>query len=941
MNRFLITTVLLPAALLAPAQTATKQHKNKSERRVPLVGNVWDSFTKARLPAHIKLMRADSTIVDSMIASLDDGIMFAVPVHGGKYIVRAECDGYEPVCMSYTMRPARRNLFMKLPDITLKRRHDDIYKEVSIDGVVVTGTKVKFAYRGDTLVYNASAFNVPDGSMLDAIVRQLPGTELKNNGDIFVNGKKIDYLLLNGKDFFSGKNKIMLENLPYFTVNEIKVYDKSTERSRFIGHDVERKDYVMDVAMKREYSRGYIANAEAAAGTKQRYMARLFGLRYTNQSRMSLFGNVNNVNENRRPGKRGDWTPANMPEGQTATKQAGADISTQTRGEKVQEHFNAVVTWSDADNTTRRSAQSFASTGDIFSRNTGNTRQKEFRIDGKNELVVTNGATFFITDEAKLEYSDGKSTAASSGTTSTGAMRDELVNRSQTMSRKNSRYLNVGNDFSLMFKLPWGDRLEAALSGEYNRTRPDDRFSGTHNEYVKQQTADVRNVYANLRRHAYQYKGKLAYVVAINNLEVEFNNYYRQNFRSSNNLNYRLDRLGNRYSSYEADMIGSLPQTADSLLMALDAANSNHYTWLRRDYEANLHASYSGKGNLLMLDLGLHRDSERMNYHHAALDTTAQRRRWVFTPSAYYSHTTRKWMYDVNLSMSNTLPDFAELMPVTNDINPLAIHVGNPDLKPTKKYRAKIGVTRRNLFKRYNASFGIEANTYRDFEGTRTSYDESTGAYTYKRDNVGDGNWNIKTRLNFSGPLDKAKLLSVDNAITFNYTKSTDFDIAYGSLPAALSRVCTSEVRDRLNITYQKADLTLTVGGDVQWRHSSGDRPNFATLNTWDYNYGATLTCKLPLGISLATDLKEFCRRGYGESYINTSDLVWNASLARSFCKGKLTLTAEAFDILHQLSSTTYAVNAQGRTETWRNTIPSYGMMKVAYKFTMAPKSKK
>ena len=70
---------------------------------------------------------------------------------------------------------------------------------------------MKLAYRGDTLVFNASAFNVPDGSMLDALIRQMPGAEMKSNGDIYVNGKKIDYLLLNGKDFFKGKNQVMLE----------------------------------------------------------------------------------------------------------------------------------------------------------------------------------------------------------------------------------------------------------------------------------------------------------------------------------------------------------------------------------------------------------------------------------------------------------------------------------------------------------------------------------------------------------------------------------------------------------------------------------------------------------------------------------------------------------------------------------------------------------
>ena len=102
-----------------------------------------------------------------------------------------------------------------------------------------------------------------------------------------------------------------------------------------------------------------------------------------------------------------------------------------------------------------------------------------------------------------------------------------------------------------------------------------------------------------------------------------------------------------------------------------------------------------------------------------------------------------------------------------------------------------------------------------------------------------------------------------------------------------------------------------------------------------------TVATRLSLGISLSTDLKEYCRRGYSEKSFNTSDLVWNASLARSFCKGKLTLKAEAFDILQNLSSTVYEVGGQGKTEKWNNTLPSYAMLHLMYKISKAPKNKK
>ena len=77
----------------------------------------------------------------------------------------------------------------------------------------MTATKVKFYNKGDTLVFNADAFELAEGSMLDALVSQLPGVELKKNGQIYVNGRFVENLLLNGKDFFKGDNSIMLDNL--------------------------------------------------------------------------------------------------------------------------------------------------------------------------------------------------------------------------------------------------------------------------------------------------------------------------------------------------------------------------------------------------------------------------------------------------------------------------------------------------------------------------------------------------------------------------------------------------------------------------------------------------------------------------------------------------------------------------------------------------------
>ena len=81
-------------------------------------------------------------------------------------------------------------------------------------------------------------------------------------------------------------------------------------------------------------------------------------------------------------------------------------------------------------------------------------------------------------------------------------------------------------------------------------------------------------------------------------------------------------------------------------------------------------------------------------------------------------------------------------------------------------------------------------------------------------------------------------------------------------------------------------------------------------------------------------------RRGYQQREMNTTDWVWNAQLTRSFLDGKLIAKLKGFDILQQLSNTRYAMNAQGRTESWHNGIPHYVMLLLSWQFNVKSKQK-
>lgn len=944
MRRILFLSIISLNSLLLAAQSDSTKVRQKKERKIELAGEVYDSFTKAKVKAHITLMRAqDSTVVDTTTCwtwSTMSYYSLKVPAHNEDYIIKGTCEGYEDTYMNYQLRHIARNSYFELPRLLMKKKQrsdDDVYKEVGLDGVVITGTKVKLAYRGDTLVYNASAFNLPEGSMLDGLIRQMPGAELKENGDIYINGKKVDYLTLNGKDFFKGQNKVMLDNLPYYTVKELKVFDKSTKQSELIGHDVEKKDYVMDVQLKREYNRGYMANAEAGGGTDDRYMARLFGLYYDDHSRVSLFGNTNNINENRRPGNDGDWRPSNMPQGQRTTKQTGMHIETENKDKRWEEILDATFDWSDNTNETRRATETFATGGNILGGSESWSKQKDFRFGVSNSIYIQKPITLWC--NLHLNYANGDRNSSSQDST----WREDIINRTQNDGLTKYRTLGLRGNIGLNKKFDWGDYISFSISGNYNREKPSERFSLGRTYYAQNDSTDLRHYYTDDHAESYEYGMNLSYAFQLlNRWFVSPYASYSQNMRKSQNMNYRLDWL--HQAAADQQQIDVLPSSRDALRSVLDGNNSDTQFHMTRSYTGGLGLSHSDDKQYFSVRLPISSSKERMHYADASIDTVARRSYTHFTPSiSLYRWGIKRGLQQATYNLEISEPEFASLMPTYNTTNPLVTRINNPGLKPSIAHSLSLAFALNNDSTRHFARMWTNARLTQRSWGTRTTYNQTTGAYTYESDNV-DGNWYWGMGTSYEQPIDKKKRLTLQQRADVDYTHSVDFDVLYVAVSQQQSGHSTSTVNnwtlhERLGLEYQKDKLTATVSGEVDWRSATSDRQNFERISAFDYSYGATLRYTIPwVKLSLATDLRMYSRRGYNSAMMNTDDLVWNAELSRSLLKEKLTLKLTAFDLLHELSNKQYSVNAQGRTETWNNCIPRYVMLSVAYKFTQKPK---
>ncbi len=492
-------------------------------------GTIVDAFTRQAINGEVQcsLLRLDSTVMMTTKSyehtDQGNGVIrtcfdFEVPEQTGTghFLVKLEAKGYETVYKAAKLVWKSKPIEIYLWDIPMRRSSQKMFDK-QLNEAVVTATKVKFYTKGDTLVYNADAFQLQEGSMLDALVAQLPGAELKPDGRIMVNGKFVESLLLNGRDFFKGDNTVLLDNLPAYMVHQVKVYTEESETSKLLGRKVDDGRFVMDVKLKRQYAIGWLVNAEAGYGTENRYLGRFFAMRYTPQSRLSLFGNLNNVNDRRKPDGNGGWGDFDVSGGLTSTKRGGLDYSVFDKRDRFQLSGNADVTYTDNVNAWGGSSTNFIPGGDVYNVTSSCTNSSNLSISTQHDLkfnFLQKHHAFSLSPSFNYQKSDYNYNFLN-GTFGINPVGDyaavldslfspdwtttirHLIRRNGEQAVGNSRTTNGNMSFWSFFKIPYsqdGISVDGSLSCNDKRQDGFNHFLYNHYENGNLQT-DWRNRY--------------------------------------------------------------------------------------------------------------------------------------------------------------------------------------------------------------------------------------------------------------------------------------------------------------------------------------------------------------------------------------------------------------------------------------------------------------
>lgn len=913
-------------------------------RPLSLRGKVYDKVTHLELPhAMVLLMTPEGQVIDSCeaISYMQYGnnppiehsdFRFSVPNRPANYVLHTRYVGYQLARTEVELNDIyKRELERELPPVYLKRNSK------TLDEVVIVATKVQFCYKGDTLVFNADAFELAEGSMLDALVKQLPGVELKEGGRIYHNGKYVDRLLLNGKDFFRGDNTVMLDNLPAYTVKEVQIYDKLGEKSEFLGYEVpDDKDYVMDIKLKREYNIGTLVNVEAGGGTDERWMSRIFALRFSDHSRIAAYASANNLNGDSKPGENGNWNPQQMQNGgMKVQQQAGLDYNIDSWSKKWEMNGNIQLTNSDVRRETNTNRQNYLASGDTYDRISHSERNKNLGISTNHRYYHNFGLWNF---EAKPSFSFSKFDNSNRSLALALYQNDSVINRN--IQRGISDGKSIDGDLRLGSTIRFRhspDALSFRTSVSFAE-REENTFIRQTVEYPDDKKAD--NIHLNRynrSRPDRSWSGKISGTYDINisdgvSLHLNADYWHKESEKersvfdldtirpfgvlpSSHEYEVNIDRRNSYVSNLKEDAYTFHPRFVYNW-----NDGDNHHIWTQLGFPLTVHR-------------------QRLDYLRGGIDTTIVRSTIpvnIWDCFLNYTQRPNESGHACKLSFQyiakTTLPDMHYLVDMKDDVDRMNIRLGNSHLRNAIEHELYFShqwgnANTKETYHKYAISYTYYQNAF----SMGSQYDRNYGIRTWRADNI-NGNYQMSVDYTFNTAVGKKNPLRIYVHPELSYYHSVDL------MDLQRSTVYTHAIRNNLNVSYKFGKHSLRFNNSVLWQRFTSRREDFQTQHPLTVNSSMNALIKLPWKMELSTDLSIYTRTGYADDQLNTSDMVWNARLSRPFCKGKLVIMFDGFDILRQLDNVTRTVNAQGRTETYTNVMPRYVLLHAVYRFSKYPK---
>ena len=939
MKRSILSMLLMLVAIASLAQ----------ERLIS--GKITDRDTKDPVEqVTIQLLKTDSTYVSGAISN-ERGLFHVNAPANGKYLLKITSVGYKPtvkrIQISEDKNLAMGNVVIGADAIMLK-------------GAVVTAMAQKVSLKEDTFVYNSAAYRTPEGSVVEELVKRLPGAEVSDDGTIKINGKEVKKILVDGKEFMTGDTKTALKNLPTSIIDKIKAYDEKSDLSKVTGIDDGEEQTVLDFGVKKGMNKGVISNIDLGVGNKNRYNMRGMGGYFANNNRFMLFANANNTSDRGFGGGpgRGFWGGAN---GLNASKMIGANYNYEL---KDKFKFNTSLRWnhSDGDVWSSRSSENFMGTSSSFSNSLSQSYSRSNSWNGniRLEWIPDSMTNILFRPSISWSSSDGLSGSQSASynkdpytiTTKDPLSEEGIEEMEKAEAMVNSQLTNGitysdNNNINGMLQVNRklgnkGRNITFRVDAKY--TDNDSKSISLNNAklYLVQTAEGKDSTYQTNRYNLtpsknYSYAGQLTYSEPLWKATfLQFSYKFTYSYSKSDRSTYDFSKYAmsgdheyRGWDSYLNPFAGHLNDYRDDNLSRFsEYRNYNHdiqvmMRFIRQKYNLNFGVMVQPQQSKYIQDYqGVHVDTVRNVVN--------------VSPTLDFRYRFSKMSnLRINYRGTTSQPSISQLLDITDNSDPLNISMGNPGLKPS--FTQNFRLFYNNFVQNHNKGIMTFVNfsTTNNSISNKVTYDETTGGRITRPENI-NGNWNAMGAFMFNCSIDSAGVWNINTGAHANYNNYVSYLSLDKKSDSQKNTTRSITWRQNLSFSYRNDWAEFSLDGTLTYNKAKNKLQPTSNLETWQFSYGPSMTLTAPWGTSLNSSLSINSRRGYNDSSMNTDEFVWNAQLSQGFLKGKpLTIMLQFYDLLRQQSTFSRAISATSRTDTEYNAINSYAMLHVVYRLNL------
>lgn len=865
--------------------------------------------------ATVRLLNVKDSAMVRGVVSARNGSFTLKNVKKGSYLLHITFIGYDP-------------LYQPL-QITGKKNPVNVGKLELSDGAielgeaVVIGKAPEVTVRNDTVEYNADSYKVTEGSVLEDLLKKMPGVEVDSEGKITVNGKEVKKVMVDGKEFFSDDPKVASKNLPAKMIDKLQVLDKKSDMAQMTGFDDGEEETVINLTVKPGMKQGWFGNAYGGYGSKDRYEGNAMVNRFVNNDQITFMGGANNTNNmgfsdlastmfsgmGGGGGRRGGFGAGS---GITSSGNAGLNFSKEFKPDKLTLGGNSRYSHSDNDARSKSDRQNILpgdsssyDNSEAMSRTKSDNFGVDFRLEWKPDTMtqLIFRPSFSLSHSMNDNFSDATTLDNERDTVNT--------NKSSNYSESNGYNLNASIDFSRKLNNK-GRVFSATLSGGNSDSYSDgmnrsDIVYFNQTDALKNSIIDQRSRYDN---KGFNYRAYVSWVEPIGH-----NNFIQATYSISQR---KQEALKNVYN-----------QDADGIYNVLDSAYSQSY----RNNFISQRASLSFKSQRAKFNytIGLNLDPSYSSSENFVGDTTLSKitRKVVnLSPMAQFNYmfdkrTNLRIMYNGRTSQ----PSMTQLQPVADISDPTNITIGNPDLNP--RYTNNVFIRFQQFTPEKQRAFMIMANGSYIINDivSYTSYNQETGVKTTTYKNV-NGNYSGNVRMMLNTPL-KNKKFSINSMTMASFANSN------GYINEEKNTNRNLILSERGGIDFRSSYLDLGVNGNIRYNATSNSLQKENNQNTFNYGAGGYTTIYLPLNFKIESDVNWSTNSGYGDGF-KQNEVLWNASASKSFLKNNQgTLRFKIYDILRQRSNISRSVTASYIQDSEYNTLGSYFMVHFIYRFSI------